>query len=260
MGRTTGTEKGVLKLIHPGKHVETYTKPILASEVLKKYPKFCITRPDVFKYPWIVVRSDSLLVPGKVFLLVPKRTLHRLLKTNHPPDGSLPSLLSSPLSRSFSRPSLPLRSNAGTTPKHLTHLRRSQSKPLGEVDGIRNRKNAHVEWWLSMLPPHGVGNKRSTVRYSSSHVHDCYKCGSVPSTDMSREDVENDRGGGYRKWKTTTSLRSCMRKPGSAPRLANLKVRFSIPNEDIVEPVAKQRTVIESLSKLAASLMVDVCR
>ncbi|KAA0026283.1 Histone-lysine N-methyltransferase MLL [Cucumis melo var. makuwa] len=261
MGRTTRSEKDVLKIIHPGKHIETYTKPILASEVLEKYPKFCITRPDVFKFPWIVVRSDSLLVPGKVFLLVPKRTLYRLLKTNHPPDGSLPSLLSSPLSRSFSRPSLPFRSNAGTTPKHLTHLRRSQLKSSGEVDGIRSRKNAHVESWLSMLPPHGVGNKRSTVRYSSSHVHDCYKCGNVPSADMSREDVENVRDHGDRKRKTTrTSLRSCMRKPGSAPRLPNLKVRFSIPNEDIVEPVAKQRTVIESLSKLATSIMVDVCR
>lgn len=251
MGRTT-TEKDVLKLIHPGKRFEIYTKPILASEVLKKYPKFCITRPDVFKYPWIVVRSDSLLIPGNVFFLIPKRTLYRLLKATHPPDGSLSSL-----SCSFSRPSLPLTKNAGTTPKHLTHLRQ-WLKPPEEDSRMRSRKDSHVEPWLSTLPPHVVGNKK-TVRSSSSHVHDCYKCGNVVSTDVSRESVRNGgRRGGKRK---TSSLRSCMRKPGSAPRLPNLKVRFSIPNEDIVEPIInKQKTVIESLSKLATSLIVDVCR
>lgn len=259
MERTTRSEKDVLKLVHPGKHIEMFTKPIPASEVLKKYPKFCITRPDVFQFPWIVMKSDSILVPGKVFFLVPKRTIYRLLKANQPPNGSSLSLLSSslpPLSHSLSGPSsAPLSTrNAGMTPKHQTRLLK-RSKPLGEDGGIRRgRKNSHVES-LPPRPPSVVRNKKSS-RYSSSHVHDCYKCGNVASAEVSRENVGNG-GRGKRKM---TLVRSCMRKSGSAPRLANLRVRFSIPSEDVVEHVAKQKTVIESLSKLATSLIVDVCK
>lgn len=247
MGRTTRSEKEVLKLIHPGKRIEIYTEPIPASEVLKKYPKFCITRPDVFKFPWIVVKHDSVLVPGKVFFLVPKRTLYRLLKASQPPLHDLPP-----------GPSSPSTTNAGMTPKHQTPHRR-RSKPRVQDGGIkRSKRHSRIEtWWPP--PPSVVGSKRS-VGYSSSHVHDCYKCGKFSSDEVSRENVGDGGGGSGGGKRKTTSLRSCMRKPGSGPRLANLRVRFSIPDEDTVEPVTKQRTVIESLSKLAASLMVDVCR
>ncbi|KAG6592996.1 hypothetical protein SDJN03_12472, partial [Cucurbita argyrosperma subsp. sororia] len=217
MGRTAiSSEEHVLKLVHPGKRIEIYTKPIQAAEILRKYPKFCITRPDVFKFPWIVVRSDSLLVPGKVFFLVPKRTLYRLLKANQPPDRSL-------------IPLGPCTKNAGMTPRRL--------RVAGEDGGRRGRKRSDIEPRQPRSPWTVVGDKRS-VRYSSSHVHDCYKCGG----DVSSVEVPERNGEGKCK---TTSLRSCMKKPGSAPRLVNPRVGFLIPGEDVAVPVTKQRTVLD---------------
>ncbi|KAG2716777.1 hypothetical protein I3760_03G143400 [Carya illinoinensis] len=66
MGALT-REKGVLKLVHPGRSHE-------------ENPRHCVTRTDVFEFPWIVVKPEAVLVPGNVFLVVPNRTVHDLLK------------------------------------------------------------------------------------------------------------------------------------------------------------------------------------
>ncbi|GFY99498.1 hypothetical protein Acr_13g0008980 [Actinidia rufa] len=89
MGIPTG-EKGVLKLVYPGGYVEIHTEPITAAEVMRKKPRHCVARPDVFKFPYIVVRPESVLFPGRVFYVVPNRTIYRLLKArgelhNQPP-------------------------------------------------------------------------------------------------------------------------------------------------------------------------------
>ncbi|KAK6915260.1 PADRE domain, partial [Dillenia turbinata] len=75
-------KKAVLKLVHPGGHVELHREPIPAAEVMNKYPRHCVTRPDVFEYPWIVVRPESILYPGSVFYIVPYHTMHRLMQSN----------------------------------------------------------------------------------------------------------------------------------------------------------------------------------
>lgn len=75
-------EKRVLKLVHPGKHVEVHRKPVRAEEVLRKNPRHCIARPDVFKFPWIVVKPESVLLPGSVFFIVPNHTIYDLLKAS----------------------------------------------------------------------------------------------------------------------------------------------------------------------------------
>ncbi|KAK9292037.1 hypothetical protein L1049_019991 [Liquidambar formosana] len=75
-------EKPVLKLVRPGRIVEFHKTPITAAEVMKKYPRHCVTRPDVFQYPWIAVRPESVLKPGAVFFIVPYHTMHRLLQKN----------------------------------------------------------------------------------------------------------------------------------------------------------------------------------
>ncbi|KDP23310.1 hypothetical protein JCGZ_23143 [Jatropha curcas] len=72
----------VLKLVHPGGFVEIHQNPITADEIMKKNPRHCVTRPDVFKFPWIVVRPESVLKPGAVFYIVPFHTIHILLKKN----------------------------------------------------------------------------------------------------------------------------------------------------------------------------------
>ncbi|CAI8612360.1 unnamed protein product [Vicia faba] len=73
-------ERGVLKLVHPGRFIEIHREPIIALEVMRRNPRHSITRPDVFKYPWIVVKPESILVPGYVFLIVPNHTIYNLLK------------------------------------------------------------------------------------------------------------------------------------------------------------------------------------
>ncbi|RZC00342.1 hypothetical protein D0Y65_022612 [Glycine soja] len=73
-------EKRMQKLVHPGRHIEVHKEPIRAAEVIRKNPRNCITRPDVFKFPWIVVKPESVLLPGSVFLIVPNRTIYDLLK------------------------------------------------------------------------------------------------------------------------------------------------------------------------------------
>lgn len=73
-------ERGVLKLVHPGRYIEIHREPIIALEVMRKNPRHSITRPDVFKHPWIVVKPESVLVPGSVFLIVPNHTIYNLLK------------------------------------------------------------------------------------------------------------------------------------------------------------------------------------
>lgn len=70
----------VLKLVHPGGFLEMHEKPITTAEVMEKNPRHCVTRPDVFKFPWIVVRPESVLKPGGVFYVVPFHTIHRLLQ------------------------------------------------------------------------------------------------------------------------------------------------------------------------------------
>lgn len=74
-------ERQVLKLVHPGRHVEVLKEPITAAEVMRRNPRHCIARPDVFEFPSVVVKPESILLPGNVFFIVPNHTLYNLLKT-----------------------------------------------------------------------------------------------------------------------------------------------------------------------------------
>lgn len=81
MSRSTRRESHVLKLVHPGGFIELHTNPIMASEIMKKNPRHCVTRPDIFKFPWNVISPESILTPGNVFFLVPCHTIRHLLKS-----------------------------------------------------------------------------------------------------------------------------------------------------------------------------------
>ncbi|XP_024043314.1 uncharacterized protein LOC18049774 [Citrus clementina] len=150
------SEKGVLKLVHPGRYVEIRRAPITAAEVMDKNPRHCITRPDIFKYPWIVVKPESVLNLGRVFFIVPNRTIYHLLKARGLPDQ---------LSRQSQSPSptgtSPLKAYAGMTPKHqeniqfLEQLMQAMSSyetsPEEQEHGRRFRKEYNVESWPEVL-------------------------------------------------------------------------------------------------------------
>lgn len=78
--RSIKKERGVLKLVHPGRYIEVHREPIIAADVMRRNPRHCITRPDVLKFPWIVVKPESVLFLGSVFLIVPNHTIYNLLK------------------------------------------------------------------------------------------------------------------------------------------------------------------------------------
>ncbi|KAK6780375.1 hypothetical protein RDI58_022559 [Solanum bulbocastanum] len=123
MGIST-REEGLLKLVHPGRRVETHTKPTIAAEVLKKYPRHCIARPDVFKFPWIVVRPEAVLLPGKVFYIVPKKTIYDLLKAKRQQNQLMP--LAIPTLNSYDS-------------HDFTSLSTSQNSLLRENQFLKNR-------------------------------------------------------------------------------------------------------------------------
>ncbi|KAG1346946.1 hypothetical protein COCNU_06G007750 [Cocos nucifera] len=89
---SNSSDEGVLKLVHPGGFVEVHHRPVAASQVMAKNPRHCVARPDVFKFPWIVVRPESVLKPGRVFFIVPYRTLYRLLRSSITPRRALAPL------------------------------------------------------------------------------------------------------------------------------------------------------------------------
>ncbi|KAL5834511.1 hypothetical protein ACOSQ4_014008 [Xanthoceras sorbifolium] len=84
-------ESCVLKLVYPGGVVEIHQKPITAAEVMKRNPRHCVTRPDVFRspWPWLVVRPESVLKTGRVFFIVPYHTIYRLLQPKESQDQHL---------------------------------------------------------------------------------------------------------------------------------------------------------------------------
>lgn len=71
----------VLTLVHPGRRIELFQQPVSAGELMRKYPRHCIARPDVFEFPWIAVHPEAILPCGCVFFLVPYYTIHSLLKS-----------------------------------------------------------------------------------------------------------------------------------------------------------------------------------
>ncbi|CAN0915436.1 hypothetical protein LINGRAHAP2_LOCUS29132 [Linum grandiflorum] len=64
--RTLEEESGILKLVHPGRHVEIHRKPISASQVMIQNPRHSVAPPQVFHKPWLVLRPEALLHPGQV--------------------------------------------------------------------------------------------------------------------------------------------------------------------------------------------------
>ncbi|CAH1447194.1 unnamed protein product [Lactuca virosa] len=116
MGAST-KEKGVLKLVHPGRHVEYHRSSITAAEIMRKNPRHSITRPDFFKNPYIVVRPESIMVPGQVFYIVPNKTVYKLVKHRRSQLSSHPN--ESPNTSDHNQASQqisPSKSMAGRTP------------------------------------------------------------------------------------------------------------------------------------------------
>lgn len=171
--RHVAAEKGKLKLIHAGRYVEILREPITAGEVMSKHPRHRVTRTDVFKFPWIVIKAESVLPLGKVFLLVPDNTIHDLMKsqlrreqcTNSPRDWrnrDAPPKTMSPL-KTTSRH----RAFAGMTPRHQHHVR--ENTPISKARQ-KNKLNL-IDYHHHHYHHHQNNQRQDNITRTHDHHH-----------------------------------------------------------------------------------------
>ncbi|KAF9688905.1 hypothetical protein SADUNF_Sadunf01G0036400 [Salix dunnii] len=58
---TKSTKNMLLKIVHPGGHMELHDKSVLAAEVMLCNPRCIVAYPYVFRQPWAIVSPDTML-------------------------------------------------------------------------------------------------------------------------------------------------------------------------------------------------------
>lgn len=220
-------DRGILKLVHPGRHVEIHKKPITASEIMRKNPRHCIARPDVFKKPWTVVRPESLLVPGDIYYIVPIRTIYELLKAR---DNNQCLHLSKEAHdhQDLSKQLASLNLCPGATPKHQHHVR-------GLMEVSRNYVPADVKDSVkSLIKASQVFSWPEVRILDNRRRHQEFNCKysqvrSLLNTRSShpRRLLGTETGDlQIMKYEQINELKSCMGKQDSVRKLLNFKVSF----------------------------------
>lgn len=236
-------EKGLLKLVHPGRHVEIHRKPVIAAELMSKYPRHCIARPDVFRFPWIVVRPESVLLPGKVFYLVPYHTMYNLLKGKGPlgqTSEDNKSIMYHYRHHGYS----PNQRNAPGKKRQYRHHQNDccqGCRPLRALVQLRTNKDSDDDIWSDTSYADAWTEINRTARQlnihsdqsgSSSHDPLLNKHRSFPaeglqhysssfsSTILGNASIYTKISG------DNTELRSAFRKQDSVRKMLNLKVTF----------------------------------
>ncbi|KAK8588439.1 hypothetical protein V6N13_087362 [Hibiscus sabdariffa] len=241
--RTIEAEKGVLKLVHPGRHVETHTEPVIASQVLKRNPRHSVTRPDVFEYPWIVVRPDSMLKLGRVFYIVPNLTIYKLIKQKgYGVQASLEQKKSprSYVHRQLLERDLPSKSSAGTTPKHQEHCQDDWQQFQASCEdgsfqaGERCSGSSQFESQTDMMAKFQNSCKEFKEISVTDYTSETKSVGKKENrfrgvTNCKAEASKQDQASGNECEKQiTTILKPCLRKHDSARKLLHLKVSFAL--------------------------------
>lgn len=216
MGVTT-KEKGVLKLVHPGRHVEYHRKAITAEEIMSKNPRHSITRTDFFKNSDILVRPESVMVPGQVFYIVPNKTIHKLLKDR---------------SQLFDRPSI----QQDESPNIDDYKQGSkQTSPCKEMTGRTPMYHFHQEHEGSSACDNFLPEPEETTQEVlvddvlddsltlTFQARDYY----LNRTSSARKLTSNYGQLQKRSYKQVNNLKSCMKKYGSISASSNRRVTFN---------------------------------
>ncbi|KAI3450867.1 hypothetical protein Pfo_007532 [Paulownia fortunei] len=240
----------VLKVVHPGRNVEVFREPITAGELMRKYPRHCIARPDVFEFPWIVVHPESVLVLGKVFYLVPYHTMDNLLKAKRQQQQPLLSSKhnqSSKLSHHFldhPRQDSPMKSLAGGTPKHQQHdryyKRQSYHRNVNDQESCEDTQGQDSD--TGILYKQEFYKSWNKMRRNLNQPQESYYDQLDSPFDSSRPCFSMMRSGRPRGKSPENSellrLKPCLRKPDSSRKKLNLKVSFASP---VVIPSYRRR-------------------
>lgn len=248
MGGIEG-EKGVLKLVHPGRYVEIRKEPITAAEVLKKNPRHSVTRPDVFEYPWIVVRPESVLNLGRVFYIVPNRKIYKLIKAKG--YSIQPSIQQKQSPKSYvHRPLLeqtsPRKSSPGTTPKHQNHCQShwqqfqatcwEEASPQEKACGERFNSPSQFESLADMITKYQSTYREfkemSVTDYTSDFESLDYKEYHFDEVSSSKAAaLKQDDALGTECKEQVNILKPCLRKHDSVRKQLHLKVSFFLPTK-----------------------------
>ncbi|CAI0426623.1 unnamed protein product [Linum tenue] len=206
--RTLDEEPGILKLVHPGCHVEIHKQPISASQVMKKNPRHSVARPDVFSNPWLVVRPDAILHPGRVFLIVPNSTLYQLLKSRRERREFSPHPAYYQLGREEGK------GNHGGDAGSLPEPEMVASNVNGSFDKEEEEEG------------HETDSPR--IRLSSSFYHRNARVSpGIPDEDSARFGFGWAHQDGQ-----VAKLKPCLRNPESGRRLLGLRVTFNLPRRE----------------------------
>lgn len=233
-----------LKIVRPGGQVELFRDPIPAEEIMWRYPRYCITRPDFFDYPWIVVRPDSVLKPGEVFFLVPHYTVDKVMKDNmHRFQQSSESPLPPP-----AEPTLCVRAGApvgqhhshtrSTTDHHHHHHHHDDRRSNQDQDRNHRRETADDQ-----------KHNNSITSDQDSEQGGLYKEMFYETWEEMRRQLQQEKEDSPLESERPTNEEvvvaqralPCLRKGGSGKRKLHKKVRFSSP---IIIPGSQRGTPV----------------
>ncbi|XVE72765.1 hypothetical protein DITRI_Ditri11bG0065100 [Diplodiscus trichospermus] len=242
MGAIEG-EEGVLKLVHPGRYVEIHKEPITAAEVLKKNPRHSVTRPDVFEYPWIVVRPESVLNLGRVFYIVPNRTIYKLIKAKgfsvQPSLQQNQSPKKGYVQRQLLEQTSPSKSSAGGTPKHQDHCRShwqqfqatswDEPSPQEQAGDKSFNESSQFESLADMMNKYQSTYKEFKEMPVTDSISDIE---SVDDKEYHFSEVSSSKAAALKRDDAqVTILKPCLRKHDSPCKLLHRKVSFHLPTK-----------------------------
>ncbi|KAK7373659.1 hypothetical protein VNO80_07074 [Phaseolus coccineus] len=241
-------ERRVLKLVHPGKHIEVHSKPLRAEEVMRKNPRHCITRPDVFKFPWIVVKPESVLLPGSVFLIVPNHTIYDLLKASSTTQSQVQTQNQTPTNhehnqlKQHSHDDRAYDGMSSTPQMHNQTIKlllpflspEPMSQAMNNVctHGERSQNQSHVK----ILPNVASNEEKSQKKrmelmdVSGFEFRPYYKALEYYEKYYSLDMLDPNNGVnlGFVSSEEVTGLKSCIRRANSMRKKLKLKVSFNI--------------------------------
>lgn len=223
MGAST-IEKGVLKLVHPGRHVEYHRRSITAAEIMRKNPRHSITRPDFFKNPDVVVRPESVMVPGQVFYIVPNKTVHRLMKNKSQQlDQPSPQQTESPntgedYKEDPSTQTSPCKLWAGTTPMYDFQHEHVGSSSCGCTDSPSQVEETTQRSLVDDMPDDSLTLTFLLARnyYLNRNRSPEWSMPTDNGQQLQRSDEQ------------VKNLKSCLKKEGCVRTLPNLRVTFDV--------------------------------
>ena len=213
-------ESHFLKLVHPGGFVELHANPILASEVMSKNPRHCVTRPDFFQYPWIVVRPESILTPGNVFYIVPCHTIrHKIKSTNIVTANTNHTLHFLP--------------NQSSIDPH----RQGQISNSNKIRCFQKQSSFSASTSCVKLPREGHKHGKGGNYWAQSSVREkhVYYSSDYTSRDSGKEEARS-RSGRFSHSEQIPTLKPCLKKDKSHSTRSrrNLKVRFECNDDNVV--------------------------